>query len=171
MTKVLKALLAGAALVIAGNASAQTVSDFTFSAVADYDPTFLFGGSFSLSENAGVFSLTAFSGQIGNTIFDVNNVGLEPFGQNEIGIGGKDNGVLETASGSNDFAFTLNPTTLVSRLAIISRASPAQSGGARFVILPAVAAVPEPATWAMLILGFGLIGGMARRRRSGFVHA
>ena len=25
--------------------------------------------------------------------------------------------------------------------------------------------VPEPATWAMLIAGFGLIGGMARRRR------
>lgn len=28
----------------------------------------------------------------------------------------------------------------------------------------AVAAVPEPATWAMLILGFGLVGGVARRR-------
>ena len=27
------------------------------------------------------------------------------------------------------------------------------------------AAVPEPATWAMLILGFGLIGGAARYRR------
>ena len=30
----------------------------------------------------------------------------------------------------------------------------------------AVAAVPEPATWAMLILGFGLIGGAMRRRRT-----
>lgn len=28
-----------------------------------------------------------------------------------------------------------------------------------------VAAVPEPATWAMLILGFGLAGAAARRRR------
>ena len=27
------------------------------------------------------------------------------------------------------------------------------------------AAIPEPATWAMLITGFGLIGGAARRRR------
>jgi hypothetical protein len=26
-------------------------------------------------------------------------------------------------------------------------------------------AVPEPATWAMMIAGFGLVGGMARRRR------
>lgn len=27
-------------------------------------------------------------------------------------------------------------------------------------------AVPEPATWAMLVLGFGLVGSAARRRRS-----
>lgn len=30
----------------------------------------------------------------------------------------------------------------------------------------ATAAVPEPATWAMLILGFGIIGGAMRRRTS-----
>jgi len=29
------------------------------------------------------------------------------------------------------------------------------------------AAVPEPATWAMLIAGFGLVGGAMRRRRQG----
>lgn len=32
--------------------------------------------------------------------------------------------------------------------------------------LAGTAAVPEPATWAMLITGFGLIGGSARRRRT-----
>ncbi|MGL6043385.1 MAG: PEPxxWA-CTERM sorting domain-containing protein [Sandaracinobacteroides sp.] len=26
--------------------------------------------------------------------------------------------------------------------------------------------IPEPATWAMMIAGFGLVGGMARRRRA-----
>ncbi|MFN7175352.1 MAG: PEPxxWA-CTERM sorting domain-containing protein, partial [Thermaurantiacus sp.] len=26
--------------------------------------------------------------------------------------------------------------------------------------------IPEPATWAMLIAGFGLVGGAARRRRA-----
>lgn len=31
-------------------------------------------------------------------------------------------------------------------------------------------AVPEPATWGMLILGFGLIGASARRRRSHMAH-
>ena len=29
-----------------------------------------------------------------------------------------------------------------------------------------VAAVPEPATWAMMVLGFGLIGGLLRQKRS-----
>jgi hypothetical protein len=28
-----------------------------------------------------------------------------------------------------------------------------------------VAAVPEPATWGMMLLGFGLVGAVARRRR------
>ncbi len=30
-----------------------------------------------------------------------------------------------------------------------------------------VAAVPEPATWTMMIAGFGLVGGALRRRRQG----
>jgi hypothetical protein len=34
---------------------------------------------------------------------------------------------------------------------------------------PAVGGVPEPATWAMMILGFGLIGAAVRRRRGGLV--
>jgi hypothetical protein len=33
-----------------------------------------------------------------------------------------------------------------------------------FVFTPTLAAVPEPATWAMMICGFGLIGGAMRRR-------
>jgi hypothetical protein len=30
---------------------------------------------------------------------------------------------------------------------------------------PAVPGVPEPATWAMMIIGFGMVGGLLRRRR------
>lgn len=32
---------------------------------------------------------------------------------------------------------------------------------------PATDGVPEPATWAMMIAGFGLVGGTMRRRRTG----
>jgi hypothetical protein len=34
---------------------------------------------------------------------------------------------------------------------------------------PAVAAVPEPSTWAMMIGGFGAVGGEMRRRRKAVV--
>jgi hypothetical protein len=33
-----------------------------------------------------------------------------------------------------------------------------------------VGAVPEPSTWAMMILGFAGIGFMAYRRRNGALH-
>lgn len=35
----------------------------------------------------------------------------------------------------------------------------------------AIAAVPEPATWAMMLTGFGLVGAATRRRRSTVVAA
>jgi len=40
------------------------------------------------------------------------------------------------------------------------------SSGA-FALDGLAAAVPEPATWAQLLLGFGLIGGFLRARRRG----
>jgi hypothetical protein len=33
------------------------------------------------------------------------------------------------------------------------------------IVLADVPAVPEPATWAMMLIGFGLIGFVARRAR------
>jgi PEP-CTERM motif len=42
----------------------------------------------------------------------------------------------------------------------------ADFGDARFdAVINASAAVPEPATWAMMLLGFGLVGGAMRRRK------
>jgi len=51
-----------------------------------------------------------------------------------------------------------------------------ESAGGRQVVASGVygsaqAAVPEPATWAMLVGGFGLVGGVARRRRTIVVTA
>ncbi|MFN3371119.1 MAG: PEPxxWA-CTERM sorting domain-containing protein [Sphingomonadaceae bacterium] len=39
------------------------------------------------------------------------------------------------------------------------------------VLVTQTAAIPEPATWAMLIAGFGLVGGALRRRRLAAVPA
>ncbi len=45
------------------------------------------------------------------------------------------------------------------------------SNGPRIVEIDAIGAVPEPATWAMMVLGFGLAGGAMRRKRVQLVHA
>ncbi len=41
----------------------------------------------------------------------------------------------------------------------------------RVTIAPLGAAIPEPSTWAMLIVGFGIAGGLLRRRRELHVAA
>lgn len=41
----------------------------------------------------------------------------------------------------------------------------ADSPGDMMRVITAAAAVPEPATWAMLIAGFGVVGGAMRRRK------
>ena len=76
---------------------------------------------------------------------------------------------------------TLDPTNSLSFWAIgefareynnAAGGHPGGTGGSRWstwisqITIPGGAAVPEPATWAMMILGFGLIGVTARRRRS-----
>ncbi len=63
------------------------------------------------------------------------------------------------------FRFTATGTTQV--LSFLAHGTP--EGVPPFSLLDGVslqAAVPEPASWAMLIAGFGLVGAAARRRRA-----
>lgn len=50
--------------------------------------------------------------------------------------------------------------------ALLSGATFASSGGNSFEFDNLSAAVPEPAAWGMMILGFGLVGGSLRRRQT-----
>ena len=65
--------------------------------------------------------------------------------------------------------FTFTPTTTSAVLGFIAHGP---VGVPPFAMLDnvslrsATAAVPEPATWALMIVGFGMLGGMARRRRA-----
>ena len=45
------------------------------------------------------------------------------------------------------------------------------ANGVDFVLTGEVSAVPEPSTWAMMILGFAGLGIMAYRRRGGAMIA
>ena len=70
-------------------------------------------------------------------------------------------------SGSSGFGFLgITTDTAFSSLTIAtSKVNDSLFDNVRFGTIPAATApVPEPATWGTIILGFGLLGGMMRRR-------
>lgn len=83
------------------------------------------------------------------------------------------NGIMILATNGNSGSCTHTPNTFC---AFINTATPnlptfveqsGQTGGwIAGTITPGTGAVPEPASWAMLITGFGLVGAAARRRRT-----
>ncbi len=71
------------------------------------------------------------------------------------------------ASGIKDFAFALNSVLGDAWIEPFAKTGSGYFGEAfRATGTGTFAAVPEPATWAMLISGFGLVGFAARRRRA-----
>jgi hypothetical protein len=73
------------------------------------------------------------------------------------------------ASSSNQIAFFNNnltgPYSVTTTFRIQATASSTDASSSPTTILSAVA-VPEPATWGLMILGFGSAGAMLRRRRT-----
>jgi hypothetical protein len=78
----------------------------------------------------------------------------------ELWTGAQTNGTVETYSIS-DFGNTLHYNWVLPEGII------AQSGSGVF-LTDVTSAVPEPATWALMITGFGLLGGALRRRTAAF---
>jgi hypothetical protein len=71
-----------------------------------------------------------------------------------------------TRAGYYDTAFLFNSNLAPSKDIVIDRVfAIATSDVADVVIPPTPIAVPEPAAWAMLVVGFGLVGLGSRRRR------
>ena len=71
-------------------------------------------------------------------------------------------GNQETAGSGIGIPITAGAENILS-VNYFSRGFGAYGGTLNF--LPTQAAIPEPATWAMMMLGFGFVGGAMRRRR------
>jgi hypothetical protein len=111
-------------------------------------------GTFSLSGNMPlVLSLTGstihFDPAAGNLLLDVSVTGTAPLG------------------GYNSFFNADNSTSVTARAYSNNEGGFAGTSGALVTTFSTVAGgVPEPASWALMIVGFGLVGGSLRQRRS-----
>jgi hypothetical protein len=84
------------------------------------------------------------------------------------GAGGTLTGLVNTAANSGTSAFGFANATRYTRYLVTSRVGGdvtyLGSGGQGFALKGMAATVPEPQTWALMIIGFGLVGVTARRR-------
>jgi hypothetical protein len=92
-----------------------------------------------------------------------------------LGVGGALNGGNTLLNRTDDFYFTFDasasgPTNAMLSFTAVGYATPFIATNAVVTPVALIAAVPEPATWGLLIVGFGLIGGVIRRRQQANVR-
>ena len=86
--------------------------------------------------------------------------------QNFLTAGSSTGGILPTSSGFQHYSIGFNLQDAGTAKFYIGSNTAGNAGPIldNVLITSSSAAVPEPATWAMMIAGFGLVGGMMRRR-------
>ena len=178
MRKIIYAAAAAALSFSAtANAAALVLSPTTVTSVTP-PASGTFGNSFNPTETTPI-TLGLFTD---NFVIDLTNNSLTNGGLISVSLGGGNNidftcqacsvrldsTLFSLMSTGTLDVFTLNPTLLTTGLHtlsvtgnIVTGPSASYSGTINFN----TPAVPEPATWAMMLLGFGGIGFMMRRRR------
>ena len=143
-------------MTIDGPTTVADVTTIGFTEAQLSSPTFMENVVFS-NTLAGLYSITLTTS---SPAVDFTSAVLS-------GLGGPYNLVEIDDDGTNEFWRLANPVQLGASqytLAINGNNSGAGSLGGSITIRQA-AAVPEPATWAMMLFGFGAVGFAMRRRR------
>lgn len=156
------AAAAAVAVAVAAPASAQTVITLTGTPtamsgtfgnqpIAGVGNAFSDAYTFTLSQQSDVGAVLTSIGFTASTNIDFTSVLLN--GQ-----------ALQITNGFVDLALTPSPINFAAGPVSLVVNGIQNGEGSYSGVISAVAAVPEPATWAMMIGGFGMIGGAMRRR-------
>jgi len=152
-----------ASSISAPAAAAIIPSTYTFTTPTAGSGTF----TVNLDTLTGFYSLAAFDYMLGSTTFSTANVSM--IAGSTYVIGGNVNGpdLVSSLGGADDFRFTWAPVVFPPpdfTFYIAGGILPEQRSGITFALVPTVG-VPEPASWAMMLLGFAGIGAAMRRRK------
>ena len=174
MKRMIAATLAAATMFVAvpaAQAATFPVNSRNFTATPGPDGTFA-GAFFNTGIAAGAFSDT-FTFTLPTSGFGSGTVTTSAsrlFSANDLDftsvfVNGVAAEITRSGGGLFEVAFTNNVPIVANQLNSIvvnglSRGGGAYGGQATFI----TAAVPEPASWALMIGGFGLVGGAMRRR-------
>jgi hypothetical protein len=117
-----------------------------------------------ISQNVTSFSVVDVPLSVGGTTFDGILTGLSLFSAGANGIvGGGDDTLLQSSISPGDNSLTLTYDQPLSGASFIT-VTGVSNGSAGAIYAGAVAAIPEPETYAMLLAGLGLMGAVVRRR-------
>lgn len=178
----LSVLAAGLALILSNSAQA-----LVFVASGPGSPTVTEPTANSATLNYGVngfgpftFTITGTATTTGTQTFDYTSGGFYSFFNVRASANAFSNGATTSlyshgpanccSSPSNGFSYTGSvDLNLVAGQAYGFSVTGSNSDSARriqgnFAVSTPVSAAPEPATWAMMMVGFGLVGAMSRRR-------
>nr|WP_315383461.1 PEPxxWA-CTERM sorting domain-containing protein [uncultured Sphingomonas sp.] len=161
----MKKILSAALIALMAAASADA-APLTFTLKGDYSATWQVDAAPKPSDAADGFVFVLYDLPFANTASGMADV----YFYNASQLGGLE---IYDYSRSKDILFTAGPqlytgleTAPVFRTGTFALADINGPGRYSLTIAPTAAgAVPEPATWAMFIGGFGLIGGSMRRRQ------
>ena len=152
------ALAAAAAAISLSAPAAATAVNYNFGGAGS--------GFMALNLTGGTYALDTLSLTLGTATFNAAGSTLTP--GSPYFLGGNLNGDTVVVSNTNDYFFLFDPASSSQTASLLQYANVGTPGvlGGNLTITQVAAAVPEPASWALMLLGFGAIGVAMRRRKA-----